>query len=192
MARRFLIDGYNLLYAIGLPPRGSGQLHFARARLLSLVAERFRREEVTVVFDAHEAPPGLPREQMHDGVHVIFAHGDADELIREILAHDSSPRTLWVVTSDHAVQDSARRREARVIESASFLDDLLRPAPSPTTPPAEKPTTVSPADNQRWLEAFQAIDAEPDVRRMQRIEPMNPDPGKTKKHRQRPKTKDGE
>src|SRR5882724_11641457 len=50
MPRRFLIDGYNLLHAIGLPNRlASGQLHHARARLVSLVGERFKRDEITIV-----------------------------------------------------------------------------------------------------------------------------------------------
>jgi predicted RNA-binding protein with PIN domain len=192
MARRFLIDGYNLLYAIGLPARReTGHLQLARDRLLTLIAERLPRDQVTVVFDAHQAPPGVPREQTHDGIHVIFAHGAADDLIREIVDHDSSPRTLSVVTSDHDVQRSARRREAHVIESVDFLDELFRPAPPPAANRPEKPTTASAADNQHWLEAFQMIDAEPDVRRLQHIDPMNPDPGKTKKHRSRPKKNDG-
>ncbi len=190
MARRFLIDGYNLLHAVGLAANlRPGQLFHARQRLLDLIASRFARDTITVVFDAHHAPPGAPREQIYAGIHVTFADGEADDLIREILAHDSSPRTLFVVTSDRAVQESARRRETRVIESIEFLDDLVRPASPPISQP-EKPTTASPADNERWLEAFRSIDDEPDVRRMQHIDPMNPDPGKTKKHRQRPKKKD--
>jgi hypothetical protein len=96
------------------------------------------------------------------------------------------------VTSDRALQESARRREARVIDSVAFLDDLISPAPPPETNQPEKPLSATAADTQRWLDAFQAIDAEPEVRRLQQIDPMNPDPGKTKKHRLRPKQKDDE
>ena len=191
MARRFLIDGYNLLHALGLAANlRPGQLFHARQSLLDLIANRFPRDHVTVIFDAHQAPPGAPREQIHAGIHVSFADGEADDLIADLLAHDAAPRTLFVVTSDRAVQECARRREARVIESIEFLDDLIRPAPPPPSAQPEKPTIESAADNERWLAAFRSIDDQPDVRRMQHIDPMNPDPGKTKKHRNRPKKKE--
>ncbi len=189
MARRFLIDGYNLLHAIGLAtPLRAGQLYHARQRLLDLISARFPRDAVTVVFDSHQAPPGAPREQTYSGIHIKFADGEADDLIAELLIDEASPRSLFVVTSDRAVQNSARRREARVIESIDFLDDLVRPSSPPVASAPEKPTST--ADNQHWLDAFRSIDEQPDVRRLQHIDPMNPDPGKTKKHRSRPKKKD--
>src|SRR4051794_1349428 len=130
MPRRFLIDGYNVLYAIGLPARiVSGDLHHARARLIALVGERFKRDQVTIVFDAHQAPPGAPREQMQGGIHVMFARGAADALIRDLPPHYPPPRSLSLVTSDRPLQEPPRRREPRVIESVAFLDALIAPAP---------------------------------------------------------------
>ena len=68
--------------------------------------------QTTIVFDAKQAPPGLPHQLDHGGITVIFARGydDADELIEELIASNSTPRRLTVVSSDHRIQRAARRR----------------------------------------------------------------------------------
>jgi len=189
MARRFLIDGYNLLYAVGLPARlAPGELRHSRDRLLTLIHERHPHDAITVVFDAHTAPRHLPREQIVHGMHVVFAVGEADDRIKTMLDHDSVARTLIVVSSDRAVQQSAKRRDAQVMSAEAFLDDLDRAAPVPAPIPPEKPTSES--DVKHWMETFASIDESPEVQRLQHIEPMNPDPGRVKKHRRRPKKKE--
>lgn len=181
MSRRFLIDGYNLLHAVGMPARVErGQLQRHRERLLALIHERHAHDGVTVVFDAHHAPKNVGREQTILGIRVIFADGVADERIHEILAHDSAPRTLTVVSSDNQVQESARRRGAKSLSAQAFLDDMTPPAPPRARPP-EKP--VADADRQHWLDVFQSIDDADDFKKMQSIDPMNPDAGLVKKHR---------
>lgn len=192
MAARFLIDGYNLLHAVGLPARlGQATLHHARQRLVELIRQTHPEADVTIVFDARRPPRGVPREQAFAGVRIVFAHGSADDLIVEMLEHDAVPRSLCVVTNDRAVQEAARRRGATVLESMTFLDAVspaLPTAPPSALPPTstlEKPTGT--ADNRHWLETFADIDDEEDVRRMQQIDPLNPDPDKVKKHRSRRK-----
>ncbi|MBL8795386.1 MAG: NYN domain-containing protein, partial [Planctomycetia bacterium] len=77
----FLIDGYNLLHALGLPARrGAGRsLEAARGRLLGLLRGSYGEDawQVTVVFDAAGAPPGADAEQNYRGVQVRFAVGEA-------------------------------------------------------------------------------------------------------------------
>jgi predicted RNA-binding protein with PIN domain len=177
MRQRFLIDGYNVLHAVGLPRRvGPGALQLARQRFLALVRHRYPDAECTVVFDGKRA--STPQNER--GITVLFSNGTADDLIAELLAHDSAPRTLCVVTSDHAVQTAARRRQASVVEADRFVRDLeSRPVPPPASGP-EKPT-VEP-DTERWLEAFGAIDRDPEVVRMQEIEPL----GRKKAKKKRP------
>ncbi len=71
------------------------------------------------MFDAADAPPGLPRTLEHRGLTVRFAakSGSADELIEELIRADSAPRRLMVVSSDHRLQRAARRRKATAIDS---------------------------------------------------------------------------
>ncbi len=85
--------------------------------MLNFLAESLSAEEIPrtiVVFDAHDAPPGLPGTMDHRGLTVRFAVGyeDADSLIEELIRSDSTPRKLVVVSSDHRLQRAARRRRA--------------------------------------------------------------------------------
>lgn len=128
-----LIDGYNLLYVTGIVGRGSGPGGFERSRLalLNFLAASIDPRELphtTVVFDAHDAPPGLPRTVEHHGITVRFAakQETADELIAELIRAHSAPRRLVVVSSDHAVQRAARRRKAKAVDSEVWYPELIR------------------------------------------------------------------
>jgi hypothetical protein len=128
-----LIDGYNLLHASGILPRGigPGTLERARAALLNFLAESLEPDELrlaTAVFDAREAPRGLPRIVDHRGLRVHFAPnpGDADELIEQLILADHSPRRLIVVSSDHRLQRAAKRRRATPIDSDIWYTEILR------------------------------------------------------------------
>jgi len=119
-----LIDGYNLLNAVGIIPKaiGPGGLERSRLALLNFLAESLEPAEIshtTVVFDARNAPPGLPRVVDHRGLTVRFAsaYEDADSLIEELIGADSAPRRLTVVSSDHRLQRAARRRRAHAVDS---------------------------------------------------------------------------
>ena len=68
-----LIDGYNLLNATGIVGRGAGPPSLGRSRLalLNFLAASIDPRELphtTVVFDAHDPPPGLPRVVQHGAV----------------------------------------------------------------------------------------------------------------------------
>lgn len=128
-----LIDGYNLIYAAGIVGRGMGPggLQRSRLALLNFLAESLDTAELprtTVVFDAHDAPWGVPRQVDHRGITVRFAaqHREADDLIVELIGADSAPRRLVVVSSDHAIQRAARRRRAKAIDSDVWYAELLR------------------------------------------------------------------
>jgi predicted RNA-binding protein with PIN domain len=160
-----LIDGYNLMHAAGMLGRGVGPggLERSRLALLNFVAESVRANELTtttVVFDARQAPPGLPRRLVHRGMAVLFAatYESADELIEELIQADSAPRRLVVVSSDHRVQRAARRRRAKAIDSDRWYADMLRQraarhAPSPT--PVPKPNELGNSEVEYWLRQFE-------------------------------------
>lgn len=123
-----LIDGYNLLFASGIFPETAGPptLERSRAALLDFVALALgpaERKRATIVFDAAAAPPGLPREMMHDGMQVRFSprQGSADEVLEEMIEAAADPRNLTVVSSDHRIQRAARRRRAKYVDSEAWL-----------------------------------------------------------------------
>ncbi len=158
----FLIDGYNLMHAIGLVRKGlpEGGLELARIRFLDWLATSLhgRRDVLRVVFDAQNAPRDSP-ESDHRGVRVLFAfHQTADDLIEELLAADSTPMHTTVVSNDTRIQTAGRRRGAGVYTSEQFIDWLIAdPAsPRPLAPPKpEKPERSASAEElASWLSVF--------------------------------------
>ena len=159
-----LIDGYNLLHASGILGRGVGRGSLERSRnaLLNFLAESLDAralKKTTVVFDAREAPPGLPRTLSHRGITVRFADqgGEADDLIEQLIVADTTPRRLTVVSSDHRLHRAAKRRNAKPIDSDVWYADTLRKRieRQRSKPSAAKPSgPASEADVRYWLRQF--------------------------------------
>jgi len=160
-----LIDGYNLLNAVGIVGRGVGRssLEKSRRALLNFLAESLDAEEAartTVVFDAADAPRGLPRVVEHRGLTVRFAAGyaDADSLIEELIRADSAPRRLTVVSSDHRLQRAARRRRAKAVDSDVWFAEVARRRADRAQPlqtgPAKPHVPLSEGEIAAWLERF--------------------------------------
>src|SRR5437879_3010668 len=101
---QYVIDGYNLLHAIGLLRARAGPtaLRKARIALLQLLVAGLGKESssLTVVFDAEHAPFGLPAEEDYEGIHVRYAVNEphADDLIEDIIRQQPSPNQLAVVS----------------------------------------------------------------------------------------------
>ena len=162
----YLIDGYNLLNgaSVPVPVRAGANLEKARLALLNFLAESLDPIEVpqtVVVFDAHDPPPGLPREMRHKGLLVRFAprDEDADTLIEELIREDSSPRRLTVVSSDHRIQRAARRRRARAVDSDVWYAEVVRARRERRQAAADGPERPSgpllEEDVQYWLREFE-------------------------------------
>src|SRR5436190_1624816 len=114
-----LIDGYNLLFAsdVSAPRSGPPTLQRTREALLRFLADSLDPSilgRMIVVFDATQAPPGLPQELTIAGMKVLFSRRgqDADALLEDLIAAARAPRELIVVSSDHRVQRAARQRGA--------------------------------------------------------------------------------
>jgi uncharacterized protein len=128
---RLLIDGYNLMFQVlSLDPKlGKQALQRARQRFLSEWIEQIdapMRTSTLIVFDASEAPKGLPDSMVQRGVRIQFARdwASADEWIQAEIRKHSAPKLLTVVSSDHAIQKTARSRGARAIDCQDWLDEL--------------------------------------------------------------------
>jgi len=162
-ARFLLIDGYNLLHAAGLGrlEYGPGDLQRCRERLLRLLVNHLSPAELAralVVFDAREPPPDRPARQTFQGLRILFANpgGDADVAIQETLAEHSAPRRVTLVSSDHVLQQAARRHRADWIDSEDFLSDLERRRRARShVADSEKPASeLTPAESEHWFRYF--------------------------------------
>jgi predicted RNA-binding protein with PIN domain len=171
---RYLVDGYNLAFALGLlPGRTVTPYQLERARLH--LVEHVRRHTpadspaITVVFDAGKAPENANPRQVLLGVVVLFAVGStADDRIEELIRHDPDPQRLTVVSDDRRLKEAARRRGCVALGCLDFLDGPRTARAEPPAPGGEGPPVTEPAkpearpeDTQRWLDAFGEIDRDP-------------------------------
>ncbi len=160
-----LIDGYNLLHASGIMGRGVGPGGLERSRLamLNFLAASLDPGELprtTVVFDAHDAPRGLPRVVQHRGITVRFAekYESADEQIEELIRTESAPRRLVVVSGDRRIQRAARRRKAKAVASDVWYAELVRArrqrAQAGAETPDRPPVPLLEEDVNYWINQF--------------------------------------
>ncbi len=159
MSNRTIIDGYNLMHAAGLV-RGKligKQLEGARLRLLKRLAHQMSKEDraaTTVVFDAKTVLVVSSREELIEGIRVLFPEPghEADELIEEMIAQDPQPRKLRIVSSDRRLHRAARERMSASINSDRFLDELdeRRAAPAEgATSTTSRPAVPIPKESSR-------------------------------------------
>lgn len=176
MSTRLLIDGYNLLFASGVFASSAGPPTLQRTReaLLQFLADSLDPKllgRTIVVFDATQAPPGLPRELSFAGMRVLFSRGgqEADDLLEDLIAAQRAPRELLVVSSDHRLQRAARQRGAAFIDSERWLRDLQRRPAAPLDRDLPDDSLNSSAELQKWLSEFADVDP-------QRLAPLDPPP----------------
>ncbi|RMF39884.1 MAG: hypothetical protein D6753_12735 [Planctomycetota bacterium] len=169
MARqRLLIDGYNLLWISGNVGRGrgTGWLERARRSLLHQLERSLPPDlvlDTLVVFDTSQPSPSPdPTSDPQPRVPVEFAMGyaSADERLIEHIRRHPHPRKLVVVSSDHAIQNAARRRRATVVDSDVFWDRLLAGRIAslwgdvPSIQPQEPKEGMTEADTGHWIDLF--------------------------------------
>jgi len=159
----FIIDGYNLLNAAAVDstPRGPTPLFRARQGLLNFLANALDepiRSRTTIVFDAANAPKNLPDTFSHASMRVVFArdHGQADELIEELIQQHTAPRSLLVVSSDHRLHRAARHRGAKAIDSDVWFRTLSRRKRHAVHSTPEKPLAASQSESETayWVKRF--------------------------------------
>ena len=172
----YLIDGYNLMHALGLMSRrfGPDGLRRTRHRFLNDLAASLGPTDsaaTTVVFDANQAPEHVAAQTHHKGLSVVFAveDPDADSRIEQLIARHSAPKSLTVVSSDHRLRRAARRRGAHPMTADTFADLLdsrksSRRRPVPSEPPDPEKTLrhpgPTPAESRDWLDIFGDLDSE--------------------------------
>ena len=157
----YIIDGHNLIPKI---PGLSLTVIDDEIRLIKLLQEfcRLSHKKVEVYFD--KAAVGEEKVRNYGNVHTHFVRQGitADDAIRVRLSKLGRKAYNWtVVTSDRAVQNSARYQGAKVVSSQDFasrLIDLRGGSSWDTTEKPEKPS--SPEDIDYWLKQFDFPDEE--------------------------------
>jgi predicted RNA-binding protein with PIN domain len=162
----FVIDGYNLLHAMGRlgGPVGPNQLAKARAGLLGLVAPVHGADPATIVFDARRPPAEVSTDEVQAGVRIEFATGEeADDRIEWLIAHDSAPKRLIVVSDDRRIRQAARRRGCAPWQCDEYLKWVAKKRRQQRARPAtEKPSGMGPLETERWLAEFGDLDRDPE------------------------------
>lgn len=129
MPKHLIIDGYNVLGAMGLPPQkviGQGEVHRDQFVVRLGVYAQAIHCSVTVVFDAWRQSGNLGHTSHHSGVTVVYsAEGErADQVIQQLIRQHGSETA--VVSSDLEVTNVARAFGAFVIRSQEFLTRLQK------------------------------------------------------------------
>ena len=160
----FLIDGYNLMYAVGVYPAGPERAAFdaARRRFLDWLSGQpaLKSFPVRVVLDAQYATRDHGTTT-HRGLVVTYTFNQtADDLIETLIATDKNPQRLRVVSNDNRIRLAARRGRCQVFSCEAFLDWLMASGDSaeekPTAvprPSADKPVPAS-DEMDEYLKAF--------------------------------------
>jgi predicted RNA-binding protein with PIN domain len=150
-----MVDGHNLIPRI---PGLSLQEIDDETRLIELLQDysRRRRKPVEVYFD--NAPPGISTMRSFGTVVAHFTHQGqtADDAIRaRLIRLGRSARNWTVVSSDLAVQASARAVHARVLASETFARELIMAIEGTSSEAGKRSeASLSPEEVNNWLEIF--------------------------------------
>ena len=171
MRDSYIIDGYNLIHALGMIQHkmAPGGLEESRRKLLTFLAERFGDEAsyVTIVFDAKHAPRHVSRQQQYHGLHIHFAPKDqsADDWIETLIEDAAQPRHLVVISNDMRLQNAGRHRGARAWSHEALLDFLEKRAkPTTSAEASEKTQNLSPEEKKHWLKEFESLESDPELK----------------------------
>ena len=152
---RYLLDAYNIVHITGiLPPEWAGIDIKELTNLIQM--SRFQNSSISLICD------GSPIKEAQDinltnSIKLQFAGGGklADNLIRQIIELDSSPRSICVVTEDREIQRNAKRRGCKVMPSSIFLKKISSDlAAFPQQTKFQKPNTASSFEKRQWKEIF--------------------------------------
>jgi len=156
----FLFDGYNLYHA-------ARKLYepwenITTSALCDLIAEDMRllRDKAIVVFDGKKPRHLTDNDTPEEFLRIIYSGGksDADSTLEILIQQNTAPRRLSVVSSDNRLRRAARKRRARSLASAEYLEALFLRRQKANSPRPREPKlkfhglAVGQAD--QWLELF--------------------------------------
>ena len=156
-----LVDGYNLLHAVGFAGRldAPGNLERARIVMLDKLATYLtpeQRKQTIIIFDAGRRSQDRPQQYVRHDIRVEFAYDfdDADSMIELLIKKHSVPQKLLVVSSDHRIQNAARRRQAQFVDSDVWIDKLESPPDTSSRGSREPAKPKLREDTEYWMQLF--------------------------------------
>ncbi|MBT3241303.1 MAG: hypothetical protein HON98_13610 [Chloroflexi bacterium] len=147
----YIIDGHNLIPAIS----GISLDDLEDEKHLIQILQEFcqkSRKDVTVYFD--RAASGHANAQSFGRLTARFVRADitADEAIMKHLRRLGREGRNWtVVSSDHEVQNAAKRSQARVVSSQEFANQLKQFS---TDKKGGESPKISESEVDEWLTLF--------------------------------------
>lgn len=160
-----LIDCYNVLHTT-MPASLAGLDEAGLCQALARSPWAGRR--IVVVCDG-VVKPHSPAASPAAGVQLVYSgpSRSADDVIISLIARDTAPRRLSVVTNDREIQKAARRRRAKVLSCERFIGALaaaqgqrkVKPASAGKKDRYGGAPALSPGQVEQWMREF-GIDAE--------------------------------
>lgn len=145
---QYLIDGYNLLFALKVP---GSDLHSQRHALISLIASynSLVKLDITLVFDS-QFQQGESTKNRASSIDIIYtSQGEtADDFILKWVKGRKNPKEITLVTSDKRLACKARALLAKTEEVLLFFSFLKKKAahsrllPEKKVPPPKPPVKV--------------------------------------------------
>jgi predicted RNA-binding protein with PIN domain len=148
----YLIDGYNLLFALPQMPPGTW-LEKRAGLLLWLTQVRPQgQNDATVVFDNRQ---GWGNQENYHGMSIVYTSGEtADDWISNKVREIKNPRILVVVSNDKGIQRMIKGTGAKWLSAHDFLASVKthRPPTAHQDIPAGDRALITDEFKQRWLD----------------------------------------
>ena len=153
----FLIDGYNLLWAVQKSDKGMESIEDVElcrllGRYLSLAGQT-----AEIVFDGI-GPPQKDGFDNIKGLDVFFSgpDSDADTVIEDKIQSNSAPRRLTVVSSDRRLRSASHLRKAVSVKSELFWNDVCKTMSrrKRDNEPEAKRQGISEGETEQWMRFF--------------------------------------
>lgn len=146
----YMVDGYNLLFALPQMPPGTW-LEKRMALLAWLTQVRPQgRNPTTVVFDNRQ---GWGNEEHFQDLSIVYTAGEtADDWISRKVRESNNPRILIVVSNDKGIQRMIKGTGARWHSAHEFIASA-RPTPRPQLEDTDQNDRSHITDElrRRWL-----------------------------------------
>lgn len=148
VALHFLIDGYNVLYALAEIPTGT--LEQKRSAVLKTIEGHalLAKNAMTVVFDSRQGPGD---STMSGALKVVYTAGEtADDWIGKRVREVPNPRIMVVVSNDKGIHQLVHGTGAKVMTVDEFLSRGRLPRAQPVELPRVNKDDINEELKKRW------------------------------------------
>jgi len=146
----YLVDGYNMLYA--LPEIPPGPWPSKRDVLIELLlsSKPQGHNRLTIIFDSRA---GSGDRMERGAIEIIFTAGEtADDWIARRVREVPNARSYVVVSNDQGIRSDIRGTGAKWMSTKEFLKEKAAPQSRPARMPPEISDSITEELKKKWLE----------------------------------------